>query len=209
MSAAEAQPQRHYTVEEYFALEEQSDIRHEYYHGEVFPMDAFDFPADMAGATKRHNLLIQNCAFALSLGLRGKQRCGVYAENVRLALKSGQHYNYPDVVVSCDPADDDPRTVHTPGLIIEVLSKSTEARDRGWKFEQYQQLPSLRQYVLVSQSRILVDSYLRTDHNTWELTTLRQLTDKLPVPALNLRLSLADIYEDIDISPLQLANSIG
>ncbi|WP_375418479.1 Uma2 family endonuclease [uncultured Hymenobacter sp.] len=209
MPDAESLPQRRYTVEEYFALEEQSDIRHEYYHGEISPMDEFDLPADMAGSTKRHNLLVQNCAFALRLGLRGKQRCGVFAENVRLAVDLGQHYNYPDVVVSCDPADDDPRIVHAPTLIIEVLSKSTEARDRGWKFEQYQQLPSLRQYVLVSQSRLLVDSFLRTKHNTWELTTLRQLTDELPVPAINLRLSLKDIYEEIDTSPLRLANSVG
>lgn len=203
--AAQPAPRR-YTVEEYFALEEQSDIRHEYYHGEVFPLDdPDDAPAAKAGGTKAHNRLVQNCAFALKLGLRGRG-CEVFAENVRLAVDEGQHYNYPDVVVSCDPTDDDPRTVHQPVLIVEVLSKSTEARDRGWKFEQYQHLPSLQQYVLVSQNRISVDSFTRTPTGSWELRPLRQLTDTLQVPALGLEISVADLYENMDLPPLRLAD---
>ena len=196
--------QRRYTVAEYFALEEQSDIRHEYYHGEIFPMDGAGSPEGMAGGTKRHNRLIQNCAFALRTGLPGGN-CEVFAENVQLALADQQHFNYPDVVVSCDPADDDPRTVHAPTLIVEVLSKSTEARDRGWKFEQYQALPSLRQYVLVSQYRMLVDSFVRTNHGTWELTPLRRPDDVLQVPSLGLAIPLAAIYERIPLDPIRLA----
>ena len=208
MSAAEAQPQRRYTVEEYFALEEQSDIRHEYFHGEVFPMDAFDSPEGKAGATKRHNRLIQNLIVGLRNSLRDST-CEVYSENVRLALDPQGHYNYPDVIVSCDPQDDDPRTVCSPVLIMEVLSKSTEARDRGWKFEQYQTLLSLQQYVLVSQNRILVDSFVRTGPNTWELTTLRRLTDELVVAPLGIHISVAAIYERVDIPPLRLADAGG
>jgi Uma2 family endonuclease len=195
--------QRRYTVEEYFALEEQSDIRHEYYHGEIFPLDGFG-PEAMAGGTKRHNRLIQNCAFALRTGLQGRS-CEIFAENVRLALADEQHFNYPDVVVSCDPTDDDPRTVHAPVLIIEVLSKSTEARDRGWKFEQYQSLPSLQQYVLVSQYRMLIDSFVRTNHGTWELTPLRQPNDVLQVPSLDLAVALSTIYEHVSLDPIRLA----
>ncbi|MDO7876465.1 Uma2 family endonuclease [Hymenobacter sp. ASUV-10] len=201
MSAAQPAPRR-YTVDEYFALEEQSDIRHEYYHGEIFPLDD---PAAKAGGTKAHNHLVQNCAFALKLGLRGRS-CEVFAENVRLAVDEGQHYNYPDVVVSCDPTDDDPRIIHRPVLIVEVLSKSTEARDRGWKFEQYQQLPSLQQYVLISQNRISVDSFTRTPAGSWELRPLRQLTDTLRVPSLGLEISVADLYENMDLPPLRLAD---
>ena len=141
---------RRYTVEEYFALEETSDIRHEYYHGEIFPLDT---PESRAGGTKRHNLLVQNCGLALRTALRGRG-CAIFAENVRVAVDENEHYNYPDVVVSCAPADKaDPRTVHQPVLIIEVLSASTEARDRGWKFQQYQQLASLQHYLLISQKR--------------------------------------------------------
>lgn len=205
MAAAQSIHQRYYTVEEYFAFEEQSNVRHEYYHGEIFPLDGPASVEGMAGGTKQHNRLIQNCIFGLRTGLHGRG-CEIYAENVRLALAAGEHYNYPDVLVSCDPHDDDPRTVHSATLIIEVLSKSTEARDRGWKFEQCQLMPSLQQYVLVSQYRVLVDSFVRTDHGTWELTSLRKLTDVLPLPALQSQLTLAEIYEGINIPPLRLAD---
>lgn len=108
--------------------------------------------------------------------------------------------------MSCDPAADDPRTVHRPVLIVEVLSQSTEARDRGWKFEQYQQLPSLRQYVLVSQNRLSVDSFTRTPAGSWELTPLRKFTDTLHIPSLSLAISVADLYENRDLPPLRLAD---
>lgn len=205
MSAVQSIYQHHYTVEEYLAFEEQSGIRHEYYQGEIFPLDGPASTEGMAGGTRQHNRLIQNCAFELRTGLQG-QGCEIYAENVRLALAAGEHYNYPDVMVSCDPRDDDPRTVHSPVLLIEVLSKSTEARDRGWKFEQSQLIASLQHYVLVSQYRILVDSFIRTDHGTWELTSLRKLSDVLLLPALRCQLSVAEIYEGITIPPLRLAD---
>ena len=205
MLPADPMYQRRYTVEEYFALEEQSDIRHEYYHGEIFPMDGFDSPEDMAGGTKRHNRLIQNCAFAIRVGLQGRG-CEIFAENVRLAMPDDQHFGYPDVVVSCDPADDDPRTVHSPTLIMEVLSKSTEARDRGWKFEQYQHLASLQQYVLVSQYRMLVDSFVRTGPSTWALTTLREPAARLVLSSVGVEISLAAIYERIELGPFRLAD---
>ena len=158
----------------------------------------------MAVGTQRHNRLIQNGAFALRTGLKSPD-CEILAENVRLALADGQHFNYPDVVMSCDPTDEDPHPVHTPSLIIKVLSKSTKARDQGWKFEHYQALPSLQEYVLISQYRMLVDSFTRTNHGTWELTPLRQLNDILQVPALGLALSLGAIYKHIPLEPIRLA----
>lgn len=205
MAAAPSIRQRYYTIEEYLAFEEQSNLRHEYYHGEIFPLDGPASVEGMAGGTRQHNRLIQNCVFGLRTGLQGRGY-EIYAENVRLALAAGEHYNYPDVLVSCDPHDDDPRTVHSPVLLIEVLSKSTEARDRGWKFEQCQLIPSLQQYLLVSQYRVLVDNFVRTDHGTWELTSLRKLTDVLPLPTLQSQLTLAEIYEGINIPPLRLAD---
>lgn len=188
---------RRYTVEEYFALEDTSDIRHEFYHGEIFPLDS---PENMAGGTKRHNLLIQNCVVALRGALRGRG-CSVFAENVRTAVDENQHYNYPDVVVSCAPTDNDPRTVHHPVLIVEVLSASTEARDRGWKFQQYQQLPSLQHYVLVSQRRQLVECYTRHEDNTWLLSSVRELGQEVEITALQVKLAVAAIYEDVQTGP--------
>lgn len=142
-------------------------------------------------------------------GLRqklGERECEVFSETVRLAVEAGLYYNYPDVVVSCDPNDDDPHMVHRPVLIVEVLSRSTEAHDRGWKAEQYRQLASLQQYVLVTQTRLLVESYTGVSNDTWNLVAYRQLTDILPVPALDVVLSLADIYKKLHIPPLRLAD---
>lgn len=204
MSAAEALPQRHYTVEEYFALEDQSEIRHEYYHGEIFPMDG---PEAMAGATLAHNTIKQNCVMTLRHGLRGSG-CRVFDENVRLNIAADDQYTYPDILATCHPADrTETRLVRHPSLIIEVLSSGTAARDRGWKFQQYQLLPSLQQYVLVSQIRVLVESFIRTDHGTWELTTLRQLSDVLAVPSLKLEVPIVSIYEEVELGPLRLAES--
>ena len=197
--------QRRYTVAEYFALEEQSDIRHEYYHGEIFPLDGMG-PEAMAGATFAHNTLKQNCVMALRQSLRASG-CRVFDENVRLDVAGDDHFTYPDVLVTCHPADRaETRIVRHPGLIIEILSASTELRNRGWKFQQYQRLPDLQQYVLVSQKRILVESLTRTDHGTWELTTLRQLTDVLALATLGLEIPLAVTYEDVELPPLRLAD---
>ncbi|WP_210516266.1 Uma2 family endonuclease [Hymenobacter terricola] len=197
--------QRRYTVAEYFALEEQSDMRHEYYRGEIFPMDGIG-PEAMAGATFAHNTLKQNCVMALRQGLRGSG-CRVFDENVRLASADDDHFTYPDVLVTCHPADRaETRVVRHPGLIIEILSASTELRDRGWEFQQYQRLPDLQQYVLVPQKRMLVESYTRTNHGTWELTTLRQLTDTLELVSLKMGVPLAAIYEDVELPPLRLAD---
>ena len=190
-----------FTPEEYFALEEQAAVRHEYYRGELFALDA---PAGKAGGTKAHNRLVQNCTFALRLALRGRE-CEVYSENVRLAVAPGVYYTYPDVAVSCDPNDDDPRTMQQATLVMEVLSKSTEAYDRGWKFEQHRQLASLQHYLLVTQDRMLVECFTRTAAGTWELTTYHQPTDLIPLAALNITLAVADVYERLHLSPLRLA----
>ncbi|QKG52765.1 Uma2 family endonuclease [Hymenobacter sp. BRD67] len=204
MSAAQSIYERSYTVEEYFAFEERADIRHEYYHGEIFPLDG---PAAMAGATFAHNTIKQNCVMALRQGLRGRG-CRVFDENVRLSIEQDKQFTYPDVMVTCHPDDQrETRIARHPSLIVEVLSASTEGHDRGWKFQQYQRLPELQQYVLISQNQVLVESFLRDSENIWKLTQLRNPTDLLELPSLSLSISLASIYEEVEISPLRLADS--
>lgn len=193
-----------YTIEEYLSLEEASDIRHEYYYGEIVPLDG---PAAMAGATFAHNTIKQNCVMALRQGLRGSG-CRVFDENVRLSIEQDRQFTYPDVMVTCHPDDQrETRIARHPSLIMEVLSASTEAHDRGWKFQQYQRLPELQQYVLISQNQVLVESYLRDSENIWKLTTLRDLTDSLLLSSLSLSIAVEAIYEEIEISPLRLADS--
>ena len=149
MEPPELQPRR-YTTDEYFALEAQSDLRHEFFAGEVFAM---------AGESIAHNTISLNVAMACRQALRGK-RCRVQMEGIQLAVEANRHYTYPDIVVSCDPQDQhEQQRPHHPVFIVEVLSPSTEAYDRGLKFNQYKKLPSLRHYLLVSQKTWLVEWY--------------------------------------------------
>ncbi|MFD1468463.1 Uma2 family endonuclease [Hymenobacter caeli] len=195
MGHAELQTRR-YTAEEYFALEAASEVRHEYFDGEIFAM---------AGASKSHNLLAQNVASGLRGGLRGKG-CQVFMEDVRLVVKENNHYAYPDVLVSCDPDDRrDPYLVRQLVLIVEVLSPSTAEYDRTEKFAQYQKLPSLRHYLLVSQTAWVVEWFRRDEVGQWIYTLLSEPTDVLEIPDLGLHLPLAELYDDTDVAPLRVA----
>jgi Uma2 family endonuclease len=185
--------QRRYTLEEYFALEASSEERHEYFDGEVFAM---------AGGTKSHNLITQNFTMALRGSLRGKG-CQVFMEDVRLAVQDDFHYTYPDVVVICDPADRrDAYLIRQPVLIVEVLSPSTADYDRSRKFTQYQKIASLRHYLLVSQTAWVLEWFRRDEAGQWIYTVFSDPADVLEIAELNLRLPLADVYEDTDVAPL-------
>jgi len=142
MGHVEAQPRR-YTTQEYYALEEASDVRHEFFEGEVFAM---------ASSSRAHNTIALNMAMALRQGLRTRD-CLVQIESVRLAVEENCHYTYPDVLVSCDPHDQhESQQVYSPVLLVEVRSPSTSAYDRGLKVKQYQKLPSLQHHLLIAQT---------------------------------------------------------
>ena len=192
MGHPETQPRRH-TADEYFTLEAQSSLRHEFFEGEVFAM---------AGESIAHNTIVQNFVLTLRPALRGK-KCQVIIETVQLAVEASRHYTYPDVVVSCDPQDQqESRRLHHPVLIVEVLSPSTEAYDRGLKFNQYKKLPSLRHYLLVSQKTWLVEWYQLGEHGVWGHTALAEATDAVVIPGLNLTMTLVQIYEEAGVAPM-------
>ena len=194
MGHVEAQPRR-YTVEEYFALEEESDVRYEFFEGEVFAM---------AGTTRAHNTIALNMAMALRQGLRTKE-CLVQIESVRLAVEENRHYTYPDVLVSCDPHDQrESQQVYSPILIVEVLSPSTSAYDRGLKFKQYQKLPSLQHYLMIAQNTWRVEWYWRNEANQWVITVLTEPEETLIIAELNLQLTVAEVYEKSGVAPLRV-----
>ncbi|UYZ61620.1 Uma2 family endonuclease [Hymenobacter weizhouensis] len=191
MEPALASP-RYYAVEEYFALEEVSEVRHLFYRGEAFAM---------SGAVGMHTIVKQNCVVSLRLALRGRG-CRVYDENVRLAVLEGELYMYPDVMVTCHP-DDSPNKVmmRHPVVLIEVLSPGTESHDRVWKFSRYTQLASLQHYLLVSASSWLVEWYRREPSGVWSFTPLASQEDVVTILELGITLPLADIYTELDIQP--------
>ena len=194
MGQVEPQPRR-YTPEEYFALEAQSQEKHEYFEGEVFAM---------AGTSKAHNAIALNIAVSSLAALRSRG-CQLFASDVRVAVQENVHYTYPDVVVSCDPADQqDDYLVRQPVLIVEILSPDTESYDRNEKFQQYQKLPSLRHYVLVAQQKWFVDWFRRNEAGEWVVQQFNEATDVLAIADLGLHLPLADLYAGTDVAALRV-----
>jgi Uma2 family endonuclease len=187
-----AQPSYRCTPEEYLARERDAADRHEYYHGEVFAM---------SGGTPDHSLIISNVNGELRARLKGKP-CRVYDSNLRIRIPRTTLYTYPDVSVICgdrqfDPLDTRRETVTNPTLIVEVLSPSTEAWDRGGKFQNYRQIESLREYVMVASDKPLVETYLRQQEGTWVLNAIGGLEARARLVSLGVELDLAEVYSGV------------
>lgn len=197
------QPYR-FTVEEYLAFERASDERHEYLDGIIYAMTDSANPQAMAGESEDHGTISTNLSGVLFAQLRGtpcrvfskdtKVQCGPYRSRTREGL-----YAYPDLLVVCGPSqyhDQARDVVLNPTVIIEVLSPSTEAYDRGEKFRRYRTwLPTLMDYVLVAQDRPLMDHSHRQDDGTWALYTLEGLHAALHLASIGCTLPLADVYD--------------
>ncbi len=185
----------HITSEEYLALEEKSQTRHEYLDGVIYDWQGIA-PSGMAGGGKAHNTITQNIAFALRRHLRGTN-CGTFMGDVRVHVTSRNGYFYPDVLVSCSARDQrDPLTVFEPTLIIEVLSDSTEAFDRSVKQDCYKELSSLKEYVLVSSKERKVEIHLRTPAGSWDEVPVEGHTI-CRLESVGIGLTLDQIYDEI------------
>jgi Uma2 family endonuclease len=188
------------TPEQYLEIERQANYKSEYYQGEMFAM---------AGAGLAHNVLVANLVAGLHSQLRSRPR-RVLPSDMRVLVAATGLYTYPDVVVVCgDPQFTDQRfdTLANPNLIAEVLSPSTEAYDRGRKFEQYGAIASLQEYLMVASDRVHVDLYTRQADGRWLLTSANRLEDKLELESLNCRLSVAELYEKVDLEGAQAAGA--
>lgn len=185
-----AQLDRQHTLEEYFALEEQSEIRHEYDGRRVYAM---------TGASRQHNRIVMRTSATLFNQLRPGS-CEVYPSDMRLKVERYGIYTYPDLSVVCGPMEltgDRLDTMTNPTLLIEVLSPSTERYDRGRKFEYYRSIESLRAYLLIAQDRPHAELYLRRADNTWLLIDFHGLDQAIPLEAIGCSLALADLYADV------------
>ena len=183
------------TEKEYLDFEAKSKIKREYMDGEIF---------SMAGGTRKHNLATTNISTELNIRLR-ETDCEVYASDFRVKIREGHHV-YPDVAVACNRilTENNETTLLNPVVIFEVLSKSTEKRDRGDKAEDYFRLDSLKDYVLVSQYRVRVEHYAKQTNNEWTLKIYENLKDEVYLLSLDCKISLDLIYLKLDLSPLIL-----
>ena len=179
-----------YTCEEYLALEEQATIRSEYYDGEIIPM---------AGGTTNHNQIAGNFYSIAKSGLRG-QGCRVFIGDVRLWIPSTSQYTYPDVMIIEEQPiyqGEGTTTVMNPGLIVEVLSKSTAGYDQSEKFRSYRSLPSFQEYILISQYSQYVEQYNKTANGKWQLTEYTSQDMMLSIATGMLEVPIGELYEDV------------
>jgi Uma2 family endonuclease len=190
------QPKPHLSFDEWLEGERASlEGRSEYVAGEVFAM---------TGASVEHNAIVGNILGQLWTQMKGRP-CHVYANDLKVRIRTADAGKYPDLIALCGEHEfqDGGRDVLlNPSLICEVLSDSTEAYDRGNKFAIYRQIPSLREYLLVSQHRVQVEIYSRGDDGRWTLSDYFALTDTVPLPSVGCTLALAEVYDKVE---LQLA----
>ena len=189
-------PERRYSVEEYFRMEFDATEKHDYIDGQI---------VCMSGGTARHSLITANLIAAVHGRLRGKP-CRVYESNLRVAVKRDVRYSYPDLSVVCeepqfDPKDKNQTTITNPRVVIEVLSPSTEASDRGEKFERYVKLASLQEYVLVLQGRPRVEAFSRQPDGTWLFAYADGTDAAVTLRSLGLELPLAEVYAGVEFDP--------
>lgn len=175
------------SVEEYLRREVDSPVRHEYVNGFVYPLA-------QAGTSDAHASICMS--IVLSIGPTARRRgCHIYASDMQVVTADRSSYYYPDVMVTCEPRQDEARFKSAPCLLIEVLSKSTAHTDHFAKYHAYTSLPSLQLYLLVEQSGRLVYAYERTESG-WLKREYRG-ADVIPLPFLDAELPLDGIYQDV------------
>lgn len=175
------------TPEEYLEYERRAETKSEYLDGQLYAM---------AGASRIHVMITGNFRELLGAALRPKG-CSTYTSDLRVAT-TAKMFAYPDVAVTCGSeewVDDQFDTLRNPVVIVEVLSPSTEDFDRGRKFVQYQQIKSLREYLLVSQPEPRVDRYTLGADGSWNLVITTGLDGVVTLPSVGCELRMRDIYQ--------------
>src|SRR5438067_7919334 len=180
-------PPYYLNPEEYLTIERQAEYKSEYVDGVMYAM---------AGGSERHNLIAGNLVTELNIQLR-KAPCRVYPSDLKVRVPNSKRFFYPDVSVVCGDtrfADDERDVVLNPVLIVEVLSESTAAFDRGKKFQSYQQIEALQEYLLVSQDEFVVEHFLRQEDQHWLYTKVSVPDSYVALPTLRCQLTLSAIY---------------
>lgn len=180
----------HISPEQYLEMERASEVKHEYFKGEVYAM---------SGASIRHNDIVYNINGIIIPFLKGKN-CKIYGSDLRIHIPENTLYTYPDFsIVYGKPETTDLYTdnVTNPSVIIEVLSKSTMDYDRGTKFFLYRSIKTLNEYILIDSNSVCVELYKRQADNSWQFTEYKNLADSFHISTIDLTLSLKDVYDDV------------
>jgi Uma2 family endonuclease len=183
------------TEAEYLAIERAAtDVKSEFYDGEMFAM---------SGGTRRHSKVGTNLTREFGNKLR-RHQCEPYNSDLRVKVEATGLFTYPDLSVVCgEPRmlDGEMDTLLNPTLIVEVLSESTERYDRGKKFQHYQQIPSLREYLLVAQDEPRIEQFIRQPNDDWLLHKVVGLNSTLSLPSLGITIELAEVFANVKFPP--------
>ena len=200
MSAMSEQPietrRRRMTIEEYLDFEDAAETKHEYDDGEI---------VDMSGGSYDSSTIEMNLHGQLSARLRGNP-CRPHGTNLKVRITRTRKYRYPDALIVCQPVMFDPddkrkHSILNPRVVFEILSPSTEKRDRTIKFDDYRSIDGFAEYVLLSQTEPRVESYCRDDDGTWRFDVQVGLDATLRVRSVGIDLPLAELYLDVTFPP--------
>jgi Uma2 family endonuclease len=181
---------KHISPQEYLAIERRAETRSEYLRGEMFAM---------SGASYEHTLIKDNLARETGNQLKGSS-CRVLTSDMRVKVDATGLYTYPDVTIVCGKPELEDQSFDTllnPLVVVEVLSDSTEKYDRGAKFGHYRQVPSLHEYVLVSQDRPLLERFVRQADGSWNLVTFEDAAGSFVFASISVEVPLAEIYAGV------------
>jgi Uma2 family endonuclease len=184
-----SKPHAYFTPEDYLELERISPIKHEYIQGQMVAM---------AGASKAHVIITGNLSALLVNYLRGTG-CIAYATDMKVRLPQLNLFYYPDLAVTCDERDriSNQDFILYPKLILEVLSDSTEAFDRGDKFADYKSIPEFEEYILIHQKQILIERFLRKSDNLW-IPHVYRSNDIVEFSSIEFSAAISTFYENMD-----------
>jgi Uma2 family endonuclease len=186
-------PQTHLaTVDDYFRVENESPLKHEFRRGRIIAM---------AGGLEPHSLIATNIAGELRSRLKGTT-CRAYNADLRVFAADYGEYAYPDVTVICGPTEfNERKTAMNPKAIVEVLSDSTEANDRGEKFDAYREIPTFEQYLLVAQDRPYAQTFLRQPGGNWLMHPYVGIDAVIRLESIGVELPLTEVYAGVTFPP--------
>lgn len=178
-----------YGYDAYLALENDAEVKYEYHDGQIIAM---------AGGSPQHGLISVNFITATNLALQQQaQTCRIFSSDVKIRIDATNRTYYPDASIVCGPfevSEKDKNAIVNPILILEVLSESTEAFDRGAKFAHYRKLPSFREYILIHQEQVMIDTYYKHGEGLWDIRTFTELADVVHLKSIDCKVNVSDIY---------------
>lgn len=187
-----ANPNRLYTLEEYLEIERSSDIKYEFWEGEIFAM---------SGGSISHDQIMGNMFEILRSQLQGSE-CRVFTNNMQVKAPAAPPYRYADGSVVCGIVElesyNGSDLLVNPVMLLEVLSPSTEANDRGDKFTRYKSITSFKEYLLIAQHRPHITLFAKQSYGTWSQTEVNDIDSHLHLPAINCTLALREVYRDVE-----------